>query len=44
MRLSRMTVCRLVQSGAVGSIRFGRSYRVSETAVQRYINSTKTGQ
>jgi excisionase family DNA binding protein len=34
MRVSRMTVYRLVHSGELPAIRFGRSFRVPETAVQ----------
>ncbi|GEK86352.1 helix-turn-helix domain-containing protein [Microbacterium aerolatum] len=33
MRVSKMTVYRLVHSGDLPAIRFGRSYRVPETAV-----------
>ncbi|WP_196884579.1 helix-turn-helix domain-containing protein [Arthrobacter sp. CAN_A214] len=39
MRVSRMTVYRLVQSGALDSIRFGRSYRVPKTAIEQYLYS-----
>lgn len=39
MRVSKMTVYRLIQSGALESIRFGRSYRVSEASVQQYLES-----
>lgn len=42
MRVSKMTVYRLVQSGAVESVRFGRSYRVSAAAVQRYLTNGTT--
>nr|WP_307843271.1 helix-turn-helix domain-containing protein [Arthrobacter sp. MSA 4-2] len=38
MRVSKMTVYRLVQSGAIHGIRFGRSYRVPEDAVQQYLD------
>ena len=34
MRVSRMTVYRLVHSGELPAIRFGRSFRVPESAVQ----------
>lgn len=34
MRVSRMTVYRLVHAGELPAIRFGRSYRVPESAVQ----------
>lgn len=43
MRVSKMTVYRLVQSGALNGIRFGRSYRVPETAVQQYLESVNAG-
>ena len=33
MRVSKMTVYRLVHSGELPAIRFGRSYRVPESAV-----------
>ncbi|MBQ3359750.1 MAG: helix-turn-helix domain-containing protein [Microbacterium sp.] len=33
MRVSKMTVYRLVHSGDLPAIRFGRSYRVPEAAV-----------
>ena len=34
MRVSRMTVYRMVHSGELPAIRFGRSFRVPESAVQ----------
>jgi excisionase family DNA binding protein len=34
MRVSRMTVYRLVHSGDLPAIRFGRSFRVPESAVE----------
>jgi len=33
MRVSKMTVYRLVHAGELPAVRFGRSYRVTETAV-----------
>lgn len=33
MRVSRMTVYRLVHAGELPAIRFGRSYRIPESAV-----------
>jgi len=33
MRVSKMTVYRMVHAGDLPAIRFGRSYRVPETAV-----------
>ncbi|MBG6185554.1 excisionase family DNA binding protein [Arthrobacter sp. CAN_A214] len=43
MRVSKMTVYRLVQSGAMNGIRFDRSYRVPETAVQQYLQFVNPG-
>jgi excisionase family DNA binding protein len=37
MRLSRATVYRLLQSGRLPAVRFGRSYRVSERAMNKFI-------
>jgi excisionase family DNA binding protein len=34
MRVSTMTVYRLVKSGELPAVRFGRSYRIPETAVE----------
>ncbi|MGG7464907.1 MULTISPECIES: helix-turn-helix domain-containing protein [unclassified Plantibacter] len=34
MRVSKMTVYRMVHSGELPAIRFGKSFRVPETAVQ----------
>jgi len=39
MRVSRMTVYRLVHSGELPAIRFGRSFRVPEAAVQAAIDN-----
>jgi len=39
MRVSRMTVYRLVHSGQLPAIRFGRSFRVPESAVQAAIDN-----
>jgi excisionase family DNA binding protein len=39
MRVSRMTVYRLVHSGELPAIRFGRSFRVPEAAVQRALST-----
>lgn len=39
MRVSKMTVYRLVQAGTIECIRFGRSYRVPRDAVRRYLQS-----
>ncbi|SJN42452.1 Periplasmic molybdate-binding protein/domain [Microbacterium esteraromaticum] len=38
MRVSKMTVYRLVHAGELPAIRFGRSYRVPESAVADAMN------
>ena len=37
MRVSKMTVYRLVHSGEMPAVQFGRSYRVPESAVEAYV-------
>ncbi len=37
MRVSKMTVDRLVHSGELASVRVGRSFRVPERAVNEYL-------
>ena len=37
LRVSKMTVYRLVKSHALASVRFGKSYRIPEAAVEEYI-------
>jgi excisionase family DNA binding protein len=37
MFVSRMTVYRLVQSGELPAVRFGRSYRVPAMALKEYL-------
>jgi excisionase family DNA binding protein len=39
MRVSRMTVYRLVHAGELPAIRFGRSFRVPESAVEHLLQS-----
>ncbi|MFP7762228.1 helix-turn-helix domain-containing protein [Marisediminicola sp. LYQ134] len=47
MRVSKMTVYRLVHSGELPAIRFGRSFRVPESAVvaaiQSHVADTEAG-
>ncbi|MEP7055718.1 MAG: helix-turn-helix domain-containing protein [Actinomycetota bacterium] len=45
MRVSKMTVYRLVHSGELGAVRVGRSFRVPERAVHEYLRGafTETG-
>ena len=40
MRVSKMTVYRLVHAGELPAIRFGRSFRVPESAVVAAIDTT----
>ena len=39
MRVSKMTVYRLVHSGELPAVRVGRSFRVNENAVNEYLES-----
>jgi excisionase family DNA binding protein len=40
MRVSKMTVYRLVHSGELPAVRVGRSFRVSEEDVNEYLRSS----
>ncbi|MDN8580257.1 helix-turn-helix domain-containing protein [Corynebacterium bovis] len=40
MRVSKMTVYRLVHSGELPAVRVGRSFRVHEHAVEEYLGSS----
>lgn len=40
MRVSKMTVYRLVHSGDLPAVRVGRSFRVHEKAVTEYLDSS----
>ncbi|MBN9643875.1 helix-turn-helix domain-containing protein [Corynebacterium mendelii] len=40
MRVSKMTVYRLVHSGELPAVRVGRSFRVHEKAVKDYLDSS----
>lgn len=42
LRVSRMTVYRLVHSGELAAVQVGRSYRVSERAVNAYLERSFT--
>ena len=42
MRVSSMTVYRLIKAGELGAVRVGRSYRVTEDDVDRYLASGYT--
>ena len=41
LRVSKMTVYRLVKSHALASVRFGKSYRIPESAVEDYIRQSQ---
>jgi excisionase family DNA binding protein len=43
MRVSKMTVYRLVHSGELPSVRVGRSFRVPEKAVTAYLEDSYHG-
>jgi len=40
MRVSKMTVYRLVHSGELEAVRVGRSFRVSEQAVEEFLGKS----
>ncbi len=40
MRVSKMTVYRLVHGGTLPAVRVGRSFRVPEKAVHEYLSSS----
>ena len=40
MRVSKMTVYRLVHSGELPAVRVGRSFRVHETAINKYLDTS----
>ena len=42
MRVSKMTVYRLVHAGELSAVRVGRSFRVPERAVQDYLRDAYT--
>lgn len=39
LRVGRMTVYRLIQSGQLGAVRVGRSYRVPERELSLYVTA-----
>lgn len=43
MRVSKMTVYRLVHSGELPAVRVGRSFRVPEDAVTEYLKQSYMG-
>lgn len=42
LRVSNMTVYRLIQAGTLPAVRVGRSYRIREEDVDRYLASQYT--
>jgi excisionase family DNA binding protein len=42
MRVSKMTVYRLVHGGELAAVRVGRSFRVPEPAVRAYLSDART--
>lgn len=42
MRVSRMTVYRMIHGGELPAVRFGRSYRVPESAVRQVLEEGTT--
>ena len=42
MRVSTMTVYRLIKAGDLAAVRVGKSYRITEEDVDRYIASRYT--
>ena len=42
MRVSKMTVYRLVQQGHLPAVRIGRGYRIREEDVHRYLDARYT--
>jgi excisionase family DNA binding protein len=42
MRVSNMTVYRLVQAGQLPAVRIGRSYRIREEDVDKYLSAQYT--
>ncbi len=43
MRVSNMTVYRLIKSGQLSAIRVGKNYRIRETEVDRYLRERIVG-
>jgi excisionase family DNA binding protein len=42
MRVSTMTVYRLIKAGELGAVRVGKSYRIPDDAVDRFLASRYT--
>lgn len=44
MRVSSMTVYRMVHAGDIPAIRFGRSFRIPETAMEQLVGQVGNGE
>lgn len=42
MRVSNMTVYRLIKSGAIPAVRVGKSYRIRHRDLEAYLDSSRT--
>jgi excisionase family DNA binding protein len=40
MRVSKMTVYRLIRAGKIPAVQIGKAYRVRETDLEQYLNSS----
>jgi excisionase family DNA binding protein len=40
MRVSKMTVYRLIRAGKIPAVQIGKAYRVREDDLERYLNSS----
>jgi excisionase family DNA binding protein len=43
MRVSNMTVYRLIKAGALPAVRVGKSYRIRERDLEAYLEASRTG-
>lgn len=43
MRVSNMTVYRLIKAGAMPAVRVGKSYRIRRRDLESYLESSRTG-
>lgn len=43
MRVSNMTVYRLIKAGAISAVRVGKSYRIRQRDLDAYLDASRTG-
>ncbi len=43
MRVSNMTVYRLIKAGAIAAVRVGKSYRIRQSDLDAYLDASRTG-